>query len=93
MLVVQGVVNGRIGNVKTEASANEIPLDYAFAQVLLGWRKKNPQLSVGLVFKSPITGGCYHASTNQQNYLRRAADALGLTRLGWHTFRPTTEEY
>ena len=89
MLVVQGVVNGRIGNVKTEASADEIPLDDEFAQVLLDWRKPTPQLSVGLVFKSPITGGCYHASTIQQNYLRRAADALGLTGLGWHTFRHT----
>jgi integrase len=35
MLVQQGVVNGRIGKVKTEASHDEIPLDPAFADVLL----------------------------------------------------------
>src|ERR1019366_2065549 len=35
MLVQQGVVKGRIGKVKTEASNDEIPLDPAFADVLL----------------------------------------------------------
>jgi integrase len=34
MLVQQGVVNGRIGRVKTEASNDYIPLDPAFAQIL-----------------------------------------------------------
>ena len=38
MLVQQGVVNGRIGKVKTEASNDYIPLDPAFAQILLTWK-------------------------------------------------------
>jgi len=38
MLVQQGVVNGRIGRVKTEASNDYIPLDPAFAQILLDWK-------------------------------------------------------
>jgi integrase len=35
MLVQQGVVNGRIGKVKTEVSHDEVPLAPAFADVLL----------------------------------------------------------
>ncbi len=35
MLVQQGVVNGRIGKVKTEASLDEVPLDPAFAETRL----------------------------------------------------------
>lgn len=38
MMVQQGVVNGRIGRVKTEASQDEVPLDPAFAHVLLDWK-------------------------------------------------------
>jgi len=36
MQVQQGVVNGRIGRVKTAASNDYIPLDSGFAQILLG---------------------------------------------------------
>jgi integrase len=52
MLVQQGVVNGRIGKTKTEASRDEIPLDGDFAQALLNWKAKNPKATVGLVFPS-----------------------------------------
>src|SRR5580658_460950 len=37
MLVQQGVVNGRIGKVKTEASHDDVPIDPAFAEILLRW--------------------------------------------------------
>jgi integrase len=56
MLIQQGVVNGRIGKVKTEASNDFIPRDARFAQILLGWKGAR---SSGLVFPSHITGGCY----------------------------------
>src|ERR1035438_5328368 len=58
MLVQQGVVNGRIGKVKTEASNDSIPLDPAFAQILLDWKGDR---SSGLVFPSHVTGGCFYA--------------------------------
>src|SRR5271169_1260145 len=35
ILIQQGVVSGRIGKVKTEASHDEIPIDPAFARLLL----------------------------------------------------------
>ena len=48
MLVQQGVVNGRIGRVKTEASEDEIPLDPSFVEALIEWRNKTS--AGGLVF-------------------------------------------
>jgi integrase len=86
MLVQQGVVNGRIGRVKTEASRDDIPLDPAFADVLCKWRGDRTE---GLVFPSHITGGCYHASIIQGQVLKPAGEQIGVTRLGWHTFRHT----
>ena len=59
MLVQQGVVNGRVGRLKTDASEDEIPLDTAFVVALLKWRDKTS--GEGLVFPSPSTGGCYYA--------------------------------
>ncbi len=79
MLVQQGVVNGRIGKVKTEASNDYIPLDPAFAQILLTWKG---QSNTGLVFPSPVNGGCYNAGTIQQQILRPAFKKLGFTGAG-----------
>ncbi len=84
MLVQQGVVNGRIGKVKTEASNDYIPLDAGFAQILLGWKEDR---SSGLVFPSHITGGCYHASVIQRQILKPAGEKVGISGIGWHTFR------
>ena len=88
MLVQQGVVNGRIGRVKTEASNDYIPLDPTFAQILLTWKGES---STGLVFPSPVNGQCYNAGTIQQHILRPAFKKLGLPDKGpgWHTFRHT----
>jgi integrase len=58
ILVQQGVISGRIGKVKTEASNDEIPLDPVFAQLLLTWRGDRTS---GLVFPSHVTGRSYHA--------------------------------
>jgi integrase len=87
MLVQHGVVNGRIGRVKTEASEDEIPLDIAFVEALTEWRDKNT--STELVFTSPSTGGCYHAGMIQKQRLKPAGERLGLQGLGWHTLRHT----
>src|SRR5665213_808871 len=86
MLVQQGVVNGRIGKVKTEASNDDIPLDPAFAQVLLDWKGER---SEGLVFPSHVTGGCYYAGMIQQQVLKPAGEKVGAQGIGWHTFRHT----
>ncbi len=86
MLVQQGVVNGRIGRVKTEASNDYIPLDPEFAQILRGWKGNR---SSGLVFPSHITGRYYHASVIQRQILKPAGEKAGLSGIGWHVFRHT----
>ena len=86
MLVQQGVVNGRIGRVKTEASHDEVPLDPAFAAVLKHWRGNR---TTGLVFPSHITGGCYYAGIIQRQILKPRGEKIGIVGLGWHTFRHT----
>ena len=88
MLVQQGAVNGRIGKVKTEASQDEVPLDPAFVEALLIWRGKAEEKQ-GLVFPSPVTGGCYHAGIIGRRILRPQGESIGIPRLGWHTFRHT----
>jgi integrase len=72
--------------VKTEASHDEVPLDPAFAAVLKHW--KGGQTS-GLVFPSPVTGGCYYAGIIQRQILKPKGEKIGVTGLGWHTFRHT----
>jgi integrase len=86
LLVQQGVVNGRIGKVKTEASHDEIPLDPAFADVLL---KVKGDRSEGLVFPSHVTGGCFYAGIIQRNILKPKGEGIGIKGLGWHTLRHT----
>lgn len=86
MLVQQGVVNGRIGKVKTEASHDEIPLDPAFADVLL---KLKGDRSEGLVFPSHVTGGCFYAGIIQRQILKPKGEGIGITGLGWHSLRHT----
>ncbi len=90
MMVLQGVVNGRIGKVKTEASNDEVPIDPAFAQILLS--QKGDQ-TTGLVFQSPVTGGCFYAGMIQQKVLIPAARKIGLSGIGWHTFRHTYRSF
>jgi integrase len=85
MLVERAVVNGRIGRTKTETSKDEVPLDGDLAAILLEWQLKQGQLS-GLVFPSPLTGGCYHAGMLQKLYLKPADERIGIQGLGWRTF-------
>jgi integrase len=86
MLVQQGVVNGRIGKVKTEASQDELPLDPAFAALLL---ERKGDRTEGLVFPSPVTGGCFYSGVIQRQILKPRGEQIGITGLGWHTFRHT----
>ena len=86
LLVQDGVVNGRIAGVKTDASNDYVPLDPAFAQILLDWKGEE---SSGLVFPSPVTGGCYYAGAIQKEVLKPVGKQIGLVGIGWHIFRHT----
>lgn len=89
MTVKVKVVNGRVGRVKTECSEDELPLDPDFADLLRAWKAQCRETPGDWVFPSPITDRCYHASPIQQDYIRPAAEKLGLNGVGWHTFRHT----
>ena len=86
MLVPQGVVNGRIGRVKTEASQDDVPLDPALAAILKSWKGNK---TGGLVFPPPITGRCFYAGIIQRQILRPKGEKIGVVELGWQTFRHT----
>jgi integrase len=86
--VVRGVVDGRVDDVKTEYSEDELPLDSAFAEVMLAWRERCPKSVSDWVFPSADTGMPYHASPICQDYIRPAGTKAGLTKtIGWHTYR------
>jgi integrase len=80
----QGAVNGRSAELKSEAPAEQIPIDPVLVEALLEWRSKSS--GAGLVFPSHITGRCYHPGPIQQNYFRPVARKLGLAGVCWNTF-------
>ena len=88
--VQRGVVHGRISGVKTEYSEDDLPIHPAFATILLDWLTHCARTEDGWVFPNPNTGNPYHAETIQQDYLRPAGEAIGLSwSVGWHTARHT----
>jgi integrase len=89
MLVKLSAVNGRVGTVKTESSEDELPLDPDFAAILKTWKSQCRATLGDWVFPSHITDRCFHASPIQQDYIRPAAERLGVKGVGWHTFRHT----
>ena len=86
--VVRGVVHGRISDVKTEYSEDELPLDSAFAEVMQTWREKCSKSEGNWVFPNPDTQQPYHPSPIGQDYIRAAGRKAKLGKdIGWHTFR------
>jgi integrase len=91
--VVRGVVHGRVSNVKTEYSEDHLPLDSAFADVMLDWKKRCPNSEGKWVFPNQ-TGNLFHASPIQQDYIRPAGRKAKLGKdIGWHTFRHTYRSF
>ena len=60
--VTRGVVNGRVGRVKTEYSEDYLPLDPIVATVLRDWEHKCPSSADEWIFPSAETLRPYHAS-------------------------------
>ena len=88
LLVIRGVVHGRISNVKSEYSEDELPLDSAFAGPMLDWQKRCPASEGNWVFPNPNTLNPYHSAPIQQDYIRAAGRKAKLGKdIGWPTFR------
>jgi integrase len=92
----QGMVEGRVSALKTEASAEELPLPDQVAQLLLGWRRLTPYREPNdWVFASPYTNGerPYWPGQLMKSHIRPVAEKLGLGRIGWHSFRHSSNAW
>lgn len=88
LLVQRGVVNGRVDEVKTEYSADHVPLDPALADVLLAHRERCVPTKEGWLFANPVTNRPFHAGMIKKRHIGPAGAAAGIGNgIGWHTFR------
>jgi integrase len=85
--IKQVFTHGRVQNVpKTDAAGREIPVHPKLCLLLRKWHKKQTS-EWSWVFASAKTGSPYSDSTILKNYIKPAALKLGISHLGWHTFR------
>ncbi len=83
-------MNGRVDTVKTEYSADDLPIDPSLVKVLLVWREIAPTTPEQWVFANPATCRPYNGGAIQKRYLRSIGRELQLPHsLGWHMFRHT----
>lgn len=91
--VLRSVVDGEVGNCKTEVSQQPVPLDDLTLAELQSWRRVTMYASgLDWVFASPTVFGNMPvwAVSSLQKVLQPAARRAGITkRIGWHTFRHT----
>jgi integrase len=89
--LIRAIVNGVVGDMKTEASRKPVPLDSALAEVLLDWRGRAPyNQDEDWVFASPEKLGQqpYWPDSALRRAVRPAAVRAGIVKhIGWHTFR------
>jgi integrase len=76
LLVQRSIVNGRVGDVKTEYSRDHVPLHESLVEVLLEWSKQALPTEEGWVFASPLTDRPYQPTEIQKRHLRPAGWCL-----------------
>jgi integrase len=72
---------------KTGASEDEVALDSSLVSVLEDWQKRCVPTAEGWLFANFDTQRPVHGDVIQKDYLRPAAEKVGLHGVGWHTFR------
>jgi integrase len=86
----QGIVSGRVSQLKTEASRTDISLPEEVKDSLLAWKQMTPYSAPGdWVFASLTTKGKRPMWPDSMlaDYIRPIAERAGFGRIGWHTFR------
>jgi len=87
----RAIVDGEIGDMKTEVSRKPLALDSALAVVLGNWRARTPyNRGEDWVFASPRKLGRqpYWPDSALRRAVRPAAVRAGIIKhIGWHTFR------
>lgn len=75
-------------DVKTEASADHVPLDASLVEALQQHKTICYLTREGWLFVNPQTSRPYHQDTVQQKHIRKAAANAGLPdAVGWHSMR------
>lgn len=91
LTVQRGIVNGHVGNTKTQARRKPIPLAPELIAVLQDWRKQTAfPAESDWVFASPANDGekPYWPDSVLRKIIQPAAKRAKLTKqVGWHTFR------
>jgi integrase len=88
--VQRDIVHGRVDEVKTEYSNDDLPLDSDFAAVMLNWKARCPATPEGWVFPNLETSKPYWQDGVRKDHIQPAGLKAGLGRnIGWHTFRHT----
>jgi integrase len=96
LLVRRGIVNGIVGDVKTEYSRAGMPLDPALAEILLRWQRTTKfNTPEDWVFASPFKAGTtpWQPWKVLQRHIGSAALRCGIGNIGWHTFRHTFRSF
>jgi integrase len=87
VFIRRGVVNGRSGDTKTEASQKSLPIDLRLARSLQGLLKRRSHIDP----QDWVFANKAGRPRGQQNilhrHLRLAALRAGIGKIGWHTFR------
>jgi integrase len=89
IVIRQGYVYGKPGDVKTEASQGWMPLDRSLAEKLRQHQLRyvSPMNKEGWIFANPDMGKPFWPGRIQENWLVPAAEKAGIGRIGRHTFR------
>ena len=89
--LIRAIVDGVVGDMKTEASRKPLALDSALAEVLVAWRGQTPyNRDEDWVFASPEKLGqqLYWPDSALRKAIRPAAVRAGILKhISWHTFR------
>ena len=89
----RGIVEGVVGEMKTEASRKPIPMESVLAESLASLKQQSPYNHPNdWVFASPRVKGerPYWPDSALSKVVRRAAARAAITKhIGWHTFRHT----
>jgi integrase len=88
--VQRAIVHGRVDDVKTEYSNDDLPLDPEYAGMMETWNSKCPSTPGDWVFPNPSTQLPYWQESIAARQIKPAAIKAGLGKsVGWHTFRHT----
>lgn len=88
--VQRSIVHGRVDDVKTEYSDDDLPLDRDVAAMMLDWKSQCPATPEGWIFPNPSTQKPYWQESACTDYIKPAGEKAGLgSNIGWHTFRHT----